>query len=181
MKYANDSLAEVIAQTVHFGRDDYKGETLPESVAFSLAYLVSCFAAQHTVEGRHGVDTETGLAGLAVEREMPYPERVELARAFVKDLGGEIAPSLAARCHALADELLGANIPADLAPDLLRVALHRVGDYLESEDAPTLADALRALIASADKSGGRLRTVSRVDVDRARATLAAHDKARGQA
>jgi len=105
------------------------------------------------------------------------------ARAALENIRAHVRKpsSLAARCHALADELLGANIPAGLAPDLLRMGLHRTGDYLESEDAPTLADALRALIASADKSGGRLRTVSRVDVDRARATLAAHDKTRGQA
>ena len=106
-------------------------------------------------------------------------QELDEARATVAAFMAGNASSLAARCHALADELLGANMPADLAADLLRMGLHRVGDYLESEDAPTLADALRALIASADKSGGRLRTVSRVDVDRARATLAAHDKAWG--
>lgn len=113
--------------------------------------------------------------GLAVRGEANARAALENVRARIS------RDSLSARCHALADELLGANIPADLSPGLLRVGLHRVGDYLESEDAPTLADALRALIASADKSGGRLRTVSRVDVDRARATLAAHDKTRGQA
>ena len=83
------NLADVIAQVVQFGLDDFQGEDeVPESAVFNISYIVSCFLAQHTVEGRNGVGTEEAMEGMNVSEHMTYAERVELATKLIADFGG---------------------------------------------------------------------------------------------
>ena len=83
MKYTVDTLAEVIAQVVHFSMDDFSGSSdneYPEQVAWNVSYQVACFLAQHTLHGGNGVETDVAMDLLQVGKFMPYIERVELAR-----------------------------------------------------------------------------------------------------
>lgn len=83
------TLPHVIAQCVHFAWNDYANDgPLPEDVVWTVSYQVACYLAQHTPEGEHGVDTETGLRSLKVDEDMPYAERLALAEQVVADHGG---------------------------------------------------------------------------------------------
>lgn len=90
MKYTLDSLAEIIAQVVDFSIGDFGFEQeLPEYHPLHLGFVVACFLAQHTKEGHHGVDTETGMVLLQTEdRTLDYPARVNLARKAIAEFGG---------------------------------------------------------------------------------------------
>lgn len=81
-------LAHVITQVVQFGLDDFQGEQVPESAVFNISYIVSCFLAQHTVEGQHGVPTEDAMEGMKLPDFMPYDDRLKLATQLIADLGG---------------------------------------------------------------------------------------------
>lgn len=84
-------LDHVITQTVQFGLDDYAGQTdhVPEAVAHSIAYIASCFMAQHTANGYLGVLTDTALTALQITTvHMSYEDRLALTRAFIAEYGG---------------------------------------------------------------------------------------------
>ena len=82
-------LADVITQVVQFGLDDFQGDgKVPEQAVFNISYIVSCFLAQHTVNGINGVPTEEAMEGMKLPHFMPYTERLELAKALIADLGG---------------------------------------------------------------------------------------------
>lgn len=84
-KYSLSSLADVLAQLVHFVWDDYgPDDDPPELVQWAAAYQVACFAAQHTPQGKHGVETEEGLLGLKVKERMSYVDRLAVAKEFVR-------------------------------------------------------------------------------------------------
>lgn len=76
-------LSDVIAQLVQFARDDYQMGIMPQECMWNIGYIVSCMLAQHTPEGDSGVDTEIGYMGMAVDKDMPYTERLALAKALV--------------------------------------------------------------------------------------------------
>lgn len=87
--YAITSLAQILAQIVHFGQDDYQQKTaIPEDTAWNLAYTCSCFLAQHTPRGQEGVDTEAAYVGLKATERMPYADRLALATALVAQWSG---------------------------------------------------------------------------------------------
>lgn len=90
--YKLDSLAEIMAQVVKFGLDEFDGGEfciVPEAVTNTIAYTVACFAAQHTKGGDRGIETSEAYLALQVNVPMPYAKRVILARAFINELGGE--------------------------------------------------------------------------------------------
>lgn len=89
-KYPLAGLATIIAQIVHFSRDDYTGSpTMPASISqdvlWNIAYVVACFLAQHTRKGDVGVDTETAYVGMEVTADMPYSARLALAERLVRE------------------------------------------------------------------------------------------------
>lgn len=81
-------LADVIAQVVQFCVGDFDDAEIPESAAYNIGYMASCFLAQHTVNGKFGVATEEAMEGMKVTVVMPYEERLKLAKAMIADLGG---------------------------------------------------------------------------------------------
>lgn len=94
--YTLETLAETLAQIVHFAHDDYSEESgsvvLPEPARWTVAYIVACFTAQHTINGDNGVGTEEGLKGLCVDQRMTYAQRLEKAREHVATWGGPNNP-----------------------------------------------------------------------------------------
>ena len=87
----NLTLAAIIAQIVHFAHDDYSGNdsvVLPEPNAWSIAYVVACFVANHTVDGDQGVDTGEPWEVLKVAERMTYDERLVLACELIATYGG---------------------------------------------------------------------------------------------
>lgn len=91
MNTYNLTLAAIIAQIVHFAHDDYTGNdsvVLPESNAWSIAYVVACFVAQHTVNGDDGVDTEYPWKTMKITERMPYDDRLVLACEVIAAFGG---------------------------------------------------------------------------------------------
>lgn len=86
-------LAQVLAQVVHFARDDYNPKQsdggMPREGEWNLGYVCSCFLAQHTLRGGEGVDTEFGFRRMKVDKDVPFEERVKLAEAAIAELGGE--------------------------------------------------------------------------------------------
>lgn len=85
-----DSLAQIMAQVVEFGREDYKGSTsvIPDNIEWNIAYQAACFLAQYTVGGDDGVDTEVAYYGLEVNKDMPYEDRLKLAYKLIEEWGG---------------------------------------------------------------------------------------------
>lgn len=74
------------AQLVEFVHDDYQSEPeTPDPCVWSAAYVVACFLAQHTPRGAAGVDTETALIGLQINRRMPFAARLALAEQLVRE------------------------------------------------------------------------------------------------
>lgn len=91
-KYGGLSLAEVLAQIVHYMHNDYhpaESETvIPEDVIWSCSYCCACFLAQHTND-TCGVETDLPYEGLKIrDPSIPYAERVILATALIDSLGG---------------------------------------------------------------------------------------------
>lgn len=91
MKYGRATLAETVAQVVHFARDDYRppDSTMPDDVVWNVSYICACFLAQHTVEGGDGVETEYPWTLLQVTTDMEYEARLKLAESAIAGLGGE--------------------------------------------------------------------------------------------
>lgn len=87
--YNLDTLAEILAQIVHFARDDYQQGVMPDESAWNAAYIAACFTAQHTLGGEEGVDTEHAYKALQVTEDVPYAARVGLAKAFILLYDGE--------------------------------------------------------------------------------------------
>ena len=85
--YKLDSLAAIMAQVVHFAWDDYGPyDELPEPNLRTVAYQIACFAAQHTTEGQHGVESEEALLGLRIRENISYEDRLAAATKFVATL-----------------------------------------------------------------------------------------------
>ena len=88
--YPLDGLAAIIAQVVHFARDDYTGSpsmpaTIPENVLWNISYVVACFLAQHTRFGEAGVEAESAYVGMEVATDMTYTARLRLAERLVRE------------------------------------------------------------------------------------------------
>lgn len=81
-------LPEVLAQIVHFSRNDYISGMYPEDVGWNAAYTCACFLAQHTRFGVEGCDTEGVYEGLNVMAEMPFDTRLAIARELVDAWNG---------------------------------------------------------------------------------------------
>lgn len=92
-KIPKGSLAPLLAQIIHFSRDDYSfGEVdddCPEDVVRNASYICACFLAQHTRLGDEGVDTECPYVSLRAGISMPFDERLRLAEKLVKSFGGQ--------------------------------------------------------------------------------------------
>lgn len=87
--YSLSTLPAILAQVVQFAHYDYESDpALPEDVAWNIAYVCSCFLAQHTALGKDGVDTEAAYVGLKVSERMPYADRLALAQTAVEIWNG---------------------------------------------------------------------------------------------
>lgn len=86
-------LAAIITNIVQYSRSDYypiEPDTVyPEDVAWNCAYICACFLAQNTVHGSDGVDRETPLNALKIDKDMSTDERMKLALALVEEFGGQ--------------------------------------------------------------------------------------------
>ncbi|TAN03197.1 MAG: hypothetical protein EPN36_14460 [Rhodanobacteraceae bacterium] len=85
------TLPEVLAQIVTFSLEDHedcKGGA-PEQVRWTVAFTCACFLAQHTVRGlQEGVAAWRAMDVLEITKDMPYEQRLTLAREAVLGFGG---------------------------------------------------------------------------------------------
>lgn len=92
-EYDIDTLAGILAQIVHFARDDYNSQQseteIPHEVLWNVAYTCACFTAQHTEQGGEGVDTEHAFNVLLLDKDISYAERVRCAHKLVEMFGGQ--------------------------------------------------------------------------------------------
>lgn len=84
LTYGRHSLADILAQTVHFGQ----GETLPIQAELIETISRTChgFFTAHTPERTHGFTHDFAVQRLKIGERMPYAERLALARAAVAEL-----------------------------------------------------------------------------------------------
>ena len=83
-KIPKTMLPHILAQIVDFHLNDYTPfkQYPDEDTVMNIAYICSCFMAQN-IEDTGGVDTETSLNALMINKVMPYSSRLELAKVYV--------------------------------------------------------------------------------------------------
>lgn len=84
------TLPEILAQVVTFSLEDYsacKGGA-PEAVRWTVAFTCACLLAQHTARGADGVASWRAMDALMIDKDMPYAQRLTLARDAVIAFGG---------------------------------------------------------------------------------------------